>query len=453
MGPIQGFAGEQITASDPRYDEVRVVFNAMVDRRPALIARCTGTDDVALAIAYAREEGLPLAVRAGGHSVAGMSLVDGGVVVDVRPMASVSVDPQRRIARCGAGATWGEFDRRTQAFGLATTGGRVSTTGVTGLTLGGGSGWLERRFGLTCDNLTGIELVTADGERVLATEAENPELLWAHRGGGGNFGVVTSLEFRLHELGPMVYGGLAAFDPADGPAVATALRDYMADAPDAAGVALAYINAPPEPFIPEPWQGRIVAAIAGLWAGPVDEGERGLRGLLSAAEPIVNLFGEIPYAEMQSMIDDPPGKRNWWTAEYLSALPDPAVAAFCAYSERMPQSFTQSLLVPWGGAVAVNAEHSPLTTRDAGWVVHPFCVWEGAERDEEHMAWGREGREVVADWRTGATYLNFIGDEGADRVRAAFGDAYDRLATIKASWDPDNVFRGNQNIVPAVAPA
>ena len=323
MGPIRGFAGEQITASDSRYDEARAVFNAMVDRRPALIARCTSPDDVALAIAYARNQHLPLAVRAGGHSVAGMSLVDDGVVVDVRAMAEVAVDAQRRIARCGAGATWAEFDRRTQAYGLATTGGRVSTTGVAGLTLGGGSGWLERRFGLTCDNLLGVELVTADGERVRATEDENPELLWAHRGGGGNFGVVTSLEFRLHELGPMVYGGLAAYDPADGEAVATAVRDFHADAPDAAGIALAYITAPPEPFIPAEWQGRTVTGIAGMWAGPVEEGEERLRDVLATARPIVNLFGEMPYAELQSMIDDPPGKRNWWTAEYLRTFPTP----------------------------------------------------------------------------------------------------------------------------------
>jgi FAD/FMN-containing dehydrogenase len=449
MGPIPDFRGEQIAPTDGRYDEARSVFNAMVDRRPALIARCAGPDDVARAIAYARREGLPLAVRAGGHSVAGLSLNDGGVVVDVRPMADVTVDAQRRIARCGAGATWGEFDRRTQAFGLATTGGRISTTGVAGLTLGGGSGWLERRYGLTCDNLEAIELVTAAGEIVRASEDENADLFWAMHGGGGNFGVVTAFEFRLHEVGPMIYGGVALFDPADGVTVARAFRDFHSPGPEEAGLALAYLAAPPEPFVPEEWQGRVMPGIAGMWVGPPEEGEAALRELLGVARPIVNVFGELPYVELQSMIDDPPGKRNWWTAEYLAELPDAAVEAFCAFSEAMPASFTQSLLVPWGGAVASGEAASPLMTRDAAWVVHPFCVWEGEERDEEHISWGRRGREAMGPWATGGTYLNFIGDEGPDRVRAAFGPAYDRLAAVKAAWDPENLFHGNQNIVPA----
>ena len=453
MGPIRGFAGEQIAADDGRYDEARAVFNAMVDKRPALIARCVSADDVALALAYARDQGLPVAVRAGGHSVAGMSLVDDGVVIDVRLLNSIEVDAKRRIVRAGAGVLWGELDRRTQQYGLATTGGRVSTTGIAGFTLGGGSGWIERRCGLACDNLAGLELVTADGEKVFASDDENPDLLWAHRGGGGNFGVVTSLELRLHELGPMVYGGLAVYDPKHGRTIARALRDFADGGPDECGLALAYVTAPPEPFIPPEWQGKLVAGIAGMWAGAPDEGAAALREVLACAPPIVNLFSELPYAEMQSLIDDPPGKRNWWTAEYLTGFPDELIDAYCAYSERMPLSFTQSLAVPWGGAVARNGAGTPLADRDAAWVVHPFCVWEGAERDAEHIAWGREGREVVEDHRTGATYLNFIGDEGADRVKAAFGPAYERLAAVKGKYDPDNVFHGNQNIVPARATA
>ena len=449
MGPIRGFRGEQVVDSDPGYDEARAVFNAMVDRRPALIARCTDEEDVALALAHARQAGLEVTVRAGGHSVAGLSMNDGGVVIDVRPMAEVTIDAPRRLARCGAGATWSEFDLRAQAFGLATTGGRVSSTGVAGFTLGGGSGWIERRHGLACDNLVSVELVTAAGERARASEDENPELFWALRGGGGNFGVVTALEFRLHEIGPMVYGGLALFDPADAPAVATAFRDFHSPGPEEAGLALAFVPAPPAPFVPPEWHGRVMPAIAGMWAGAAEEGAHALGDLLAAATPVANVFGELPYAEFQSMIDDPPGLRNWWTAEYLSDFPDDAVAEYCDYAADMPVSSTQLLLVPWGGAVARAEDTTPLAKRDAAWVIHPFAVWEGADRDAEHVGWGRAVRERFAPWTTGGIYLNFIGDEGQDRVRAAFGPAYDRLAAVKAAWDPDNVFHGNQNIAPA----
>ncbi len=452
MGPIRGFRGEQVVEGAAGYDAARAVFNGMVDRRPALIARCWDDEDVALALAYARGSELPVAVRGGGHSVAGLGVNDGGVVIDLRALSLVTVDAPLRTARCGAGATWSEFDRRTQAFGLATTGGRISSTGVAGLTLGGGSGWLERRYGLTCDTLAAVDLVTAAGERVRASEDENPELLWALRGGGGNFGVVTALEFRLQEVGPMVYGGLALFDPADARTVAGAFRDFYASAPEEAGLALAFVAAPPAPFIPPQWHGRVMPGIAGMWAGDPEDGANALSSLLSAARPVANVFGELPYAEMQSLLDEPPGLRNWWTAEYLAELPDAALEEFCDYGAAMPASQTQLLLVPWGGAIA-RGRDTPLAQRDAPFVIHPFAVWEGAWRDAEHIAWGREVRERFGAWRTGGIYLNFIGNEGQDRVRAAYGPAYDRLATVKAEWDPDNVFRGNQNIVPATATA
>lgn len=449
MGPIEGFAGEQLRDGDAGYDEARALFNAMIDKRPAVIARCTSPDDVAAAIAHARGARLPIAVRAGGHSVAGVSTNDGGVVIDVRPMDAVSVDPDRRVARVGAGVTWADFDRATQAHGLTATGGRVSTTGVAGLTLGGGSGWTERKLGLACDSLVAVEIMTADGRLVRATDQQHPELLWASKGGGGNFGVVCALEFALHPLGPAVFAGLALYDPEHGRTVTRALRDFDTDAPDEAGLAIVYLTAPPEPFVPPEWHGRRMAGIAGLWCGPAAEGEAALRPLIGAAPAIVDLFGELPYCEFQCMIDDPPGNRNFWTADYLGSLPDDAIEAFCAYSERMPASFAQSLLVPWGGAVARGSGATPMANRDAAWVLHPFAVWEGAEQDAEHIAWARESHAVFAPWSTGGTYLNFIGDEGADRVRAAFGPHYERLATVKAEWDPENVFRGNQNIEPS----
>jgi FAD/FMN-containing dehydrogenase len=453
MQLIPSFQGDQIRPGDAGYDDARTIFNAMIDRRPALIARCASPEDVVAALAHARRIGAPLAVRAGGHSVAGMSLIDDGLVIDVRGLADITVDPLRRMARAGGGMTWGEFDAATQAHGLAATGGRVSTTGIAGLTLGGGSGWLERSCGLACDSLLAAELVTADGDLVRASADEHPDLFWALHGGGGNFGVVTALEYRLAPVGPTLYGGLAAYDPADGRAVARAFRDFHRDAPDAAGLAIGYVTAPPEDFVPLEWQGRRVAAIVGCWNGPIEEGERAVGPLLSAAaEPIVNLFGEIPYVQLQSMIDDPPGHRNWWTAEYLNDLPDAAIDAFCDASELMPTGLSQSLLVPWGGAVArVGEDETPMAKRDAAWVVHPFCVWEDPARDVEHMAWGRATRAAFAPWSTGGVYLNFIGDEGDERIQAAYGPSYERLAEVKRAYDPENVFAGNQNVRPAHA--
>lgn len=446
-GLARSLAGDLLEPGNGEYDDARSVFNSMIDRRPGAIARCVSAADVATCVNWARETGTELAVRAGGHSVAGMSLCDGGLVIDVRGLREVSVDPGARIVRAGAGLTWADVDAATQAHGLATTGGRVSTTGVAGLTLGGGSGWLERSYGLACDNLVAAELVLASGEQIRASQDEHSDLLWALRGGGGNFGVVTALEFRLYPVGPTVFGGLAAYDPVHGRSLAAAFRDFHAPGPDEAGLAFGYIAAPPEEFIPVEWHGKLVAVTVGMWNGTVEEGERALEPLRNVAEPIVDLYGELPYAQFQSMIDDPPGKRNWWTAEYLDELPDEALDALVAYAEQMPLSFTQMLVLPWGGAVARQTD-SPLAKRDAKWVLHPFCVWEGAERDEEHIAWGRACRDVFAPWENGGVYLNFVGDEGEDRVRAAFGAAYERLADVKATYDPDNRFHGNQNIRP-----
>ena len=449
VGALQrGLSGDLFLPGDEGWEDARTLFNSMVDRRPGAVARVATTDDIAACVRWAADTQTELAVRAGGHSVAGMSLCDGGLVIDVRSLKEIAVDPQARTARAGAGLTWGEFDAATQAHGLATTGGRVSTTGVAGLTLGGGSGWLERSFGLACDNLIGVELVVGSGDFVRASETENADLFWALRGGGGNFGVVTTLEFRLHPVGPTVYGGLAAYDPAHGRALAAAFRDFHAGGgPDEAGLAFGYITAPPEEFIPEEWRGRLVAVTAGMWSGSVEEGERALQPLREVVEPIADLYGEIPYTELQSMIDDPPGKRNWWTAEFVNELPDEALDAVVAYSEQMPLGFTQMLMIPWGGEVARQTD-SPLSKRDAAYVVHPFCVWDEPGRDEEHISWGRAGRDVLAPWKSGGVYLNFVGDEGDERVRAAFGEHYDRLVAVKERFDPDNLFRGNQNIRP-----
>jgi FAD/FMN-containing dehydrogenase len=434
----------------PEYAEACTLFNAMIERHPALVARCAAPDEVVAALAFARRNRLEVSVRAGGHSVAGLSLVDDGLVIDVRGMSDIAVDPERRVVRVGAGATWAELDRATQPHGLATTGGRVSTTGVAGLTLGGGSGWLERKHGLACDNLLAVELVTADGELVRASEDEHPELFWAHRGGGGNFGVVTSFEFRLHPLESEVFAGLALYPAERGRELMALYRDVMNDAPEELSLAFGYITAPAEPDIPEHLHGRRVVAVIGMYAGPVEAGEGALRELRAFGPPDVDFFGPMPYPDFQCMIDDPPGYRNYWTDEHLPDLPDDAIEAIASRSDELPPGPAQLFIVGWGGAVArVSEESSPLSGRDAAFIVHPFALWEDPADDERMIAWARAFREDLREFATGAVYLNFIGDEGEARVRAGYGErSYERLARIKADWDPENVFRASGNVAP-----
>jgi FAD/FMN-containing dehydrogenase len=435
----------------PEYAEACTLFNAMIERRPLLVARCAAPDDIAAALAFAREQGLEIAVRAGGHSVAGLSLVDNGLVIDVRGMSDIEVDPERRVARVGAGATWSELDRATQPHGLATTGGRVSSTGVAGLTLGGGSGWLERKHGLACDNLLAVELVTADGELVRASEDEHPDLFWAHRGSGGNFGVVTSLEFRLHPLESEVFAGLALYPAERGRELLALYRDVMRDGPAELSLAYLYLTAPAEPDVPEHLHGKLVVAVAGMYAGPAEEGEAALREVREFGPPEVDFFAPMPYADFQCMIDDPPGYRNYWTAEHLTDLPDDAIDAIARRSEAMPSGASQLFIVGWGGAVArVGEDESPLGGRDTAFVVHPFALWEDPADDDRLIAWARAFREDLRDYATGAVYLNFVGDEGRARVRSGYGErSYERLTRIKADWDPENVFRASGNVAPS----
>jgi FAD/FMN-containing dehydrogenase len=445
------FSGWVIRTGDPGYDEARKVFNSMIDRRPALIAQCRTTEDVIAALRFGRHQELEIAVRAGGHSVAGMSLNDGGLVIDVRPMDQIEVDPDARTARVGGGCTWAQLDRATQAHGLATTGGRVSTTGVAGLTLGGGSGWLERKHGLSCDNLISVELVTADGSRVTASADVHPDLFWALHGGGGNFGVATALTFQLHPVGPEVFAGLMLFDADKGLELLRLVRDLMPGAPPEFGPAIAYLTVPPEDELPAALHGKLVCGLALCYCGAVADGERLVQPFRDL-RPAVDMMGPVAYADFQCSIDDPPGYRNWWTAEYLHDIPDEALEAINRQGLATPSPGpAQTFIVPWGEAVArAGEDDSPLTQRDATWVVHPFALWEDPADDDDVIGWARGFRDELRRFSSGGTYLNFIGDEGEDRVRAAYGaEKYARLARIKAQYDPDNVFRGNQNIVPA----
>jgi len=445
----RGFAGQIIMPGDPSFDEVRTIFNAMIDRRPAIIAQCTSVADVVSAVHFGRNLGLEIAVRGGGHGVAGKALTEGGLVIDLRHMHAVSVDPDARTATVAGGATMSHLDRATQPYDLATTGGRVSTTGVGGFTLGGGGGWLDRKFGLACDNLLSVELVTADGRFLRASGDENSELFWALHGGGGNFGVATAFAFRLHELSS-VTAALLLWPPEAGPDVMRAYRDFMESAPDEIGGGLIYLTGPEESFVPAQLVGKLALAVLVVYAGP-EAGARELAAPLLALGHAGEMIAEMPYADFQCMLDDPPGYRNYWSAEYLDSLPDQAVERFCVRAgDMIVPSPSQHVLFPQGGAVARAPADYPVPWRHAPWVVHPFGLWEDPADDARGRQWAHDIRADLRPWSSGAVYLNFIGDEGEDRVVAGYGrDNHVRLARVKREYDPENLFRLNHNIKPA----
>jgi FAD/FMN-containing dehydrogenase len=448
-GPRDRFDGELIEPGDAGYEDARSIFNSMIDRRPALIAQCESDADVAAALAHAREHELEVAIRSGGHSVAGAGSVEGGLVVDMRRMNAVEIDPEARIARVGGGATWGDFDRAGQPHGLMTTGGRVSTTGVAGLTLGGGSTWFERKFGAACDHLESVTLMTADGRSVTASETENTELFWALHGGGGNFGVATEFVFRLSEL-PAVTLAMLLWPADAGPEVIRRYRDlFEAGAPEELGGAGAYITGPPEDFVPEHLQGELVSGVVAFYAGGEAEAREVLAPFLEL-EPEARMIAEMPYSEAQSAIDDPPGYRNYWSAEYLARLPDEAIDAFCSRAHDMVvPSPSQHILFPLGGALARNAGDWPMPYRHAPWAAHPLGLWEDPGDDEQAKAWARGIVDDMRPYAIEGVYLNFIPNEGEDRLIAGYGrENYERLAAVKAEYDPDNVFHLHHNIKP-----
>jgi hypothetical protein len=448
------FRGELMTPADgPRYDAARAVFNGMFDRRPALIARATGAADVIAALAFVRERGLPLAVRGGGHSVAGYSTVDQGVVIDLSAMKGIRVEPAARRVRVQAGVNWGELDRETQAFGLATTGGRVTSTGVSGFTLGSGSGWLERLHGLACDNLLSADMVTADGRLITASPTDNEDLFWGLRGGGGNFGIVTEFEFKLHPVGPIILGGLILHPRVKAPEVFRFYREFMQSAPPEVGGAIVLLTAPPAPFVPADMQGRPALGILAGWFGPFDRGEEALAGLRAFGAPPVDIVQPMPYVVFQSLLDpgNPPGRRNYWRSENLSGLPDEAIDTMVARAASVTSPFSNLILMPLGGAVAaVPEEASAMGGRKAAWQYHCYGTWEGDERDDTpHIRWVRDTERALQPWTAGRVSINFVSDASTDRVRAAFGeDKYQRLVALKNKYDPTNLFRMNQNIPP-----
>jgi FAD/FMN-containing dehydrogenase len=437
---ISGFRGELITADHADYDTTRAVWNGAVDRRPRLIARCSGTADAAAAVCYARDHDLEIAVRGGGHNVAGTAVCDDGIVVDLSAMRVVLVDPGSRTARVQGGALWGDVDHETQAYGLATTGGIVGHTGVGGLTLGGGIGWLMRKHGLTIDNLLAAEVVTAAGSIVRASAYEHPDLFWALRGGGGNFGVVTSFQFALHSVGPTVIAGPVFWAAEDTAMVLRFYRDFVADAPDELGNIVRLGTVPPLPLIPADLHWRPAIAVASGYAGAIEEGERALEALRGFGSPLIDLVGPTPYVDHQSGTDDtvPHGWHYYWKATNLHAISDEVI----------------DVIVHMEGAVArVPNDATAYAGRDVPHNIIIDAAWLPEQADEIGNAereWARTFLGALEPHRAKGVYVNFLdADDDTSRVREAYGDEiYRRLAEVKAKYDPDNVFHHNKNILP-----
>jgi FAD/FMN-containing dehydrogenase len=449
--------GEVLTAGKAGYDEARTVFNAMVDKRPAAIVRCKDPADVIAAVEFARLRAAEVSIRSGGHGVTGSQLTDGGVTIDLTAMRRIRVDPAARTARVQAGVTWGELDAATQEHGLAVTGGRVPSTGVAGLTLGSGSGWLERKHGFTCDNLLEADVVTADGRFLRANETENADLFWALKGGGGNFGVVTQFTYRLHPVGPEIYAGMLIWPGFMAADVARSYRDFMAVAPDEVGGAMAFLTAPPEPFVPEEARGKPVVGVIATYAGDVREGEGVLAPLRTiAGGPAVDLFQPMPYLGAQQLIagGNQPGYRQYWKADLADELADEAIDAVAAMAPSVPSPLTTLLFQPLGGAIArVPSDATAMRRRDAGWAWHLLSQWPDAEGDAANLGWTRELAAKLAPYSSGGVYINYTSDTGEERVRDAYGPLYDRLVAIKDRYDPANMFRLGQNIRPSAEAA
>ncbi len=446
--------GQLIQPGEAGYDDVRKVWNGMIDKHPALIVRCADDADVISAINFARTQELLVAVRGGGHNVAGFGTCDNGIVIDLSQMKKIEVDIVERTARAQPGLTWGEFDQATLVHKLATTGGLVSTTGISGFTLGGGFGWLVRKYGLTVDNLLSVDLILANGQRMTASPSENADLFWGICGGGGNFGVVTSFLFRLHDVGPHVYGG-AAFYPAErAREFLQFYREWTPTMPDELSTMVAFITAPPEPFVPKEQVGTQMIVLALCYNGPPDKGERAIIPLRSFTQPAIDHIGPVPYLALQTMFDAsaPKGIHAYWKSEYLNDLSDDAINVLVEHTSKMKSlsHYAAVHIHHWGGAIKrANKDVTAFAHRNSSYVLNVIGLWLEHENANIHIAWTRDFSQVIQPFSTGQVYLNFLGDEGSTRVKAAYdAKRYDRLVALKNTYDPTNLFRLNQNIKP-----
>ncbi len=452
LEPLAGSVrGAVLAPGDVGYDDARRVWNGRFDRRPAAIVRCTGAADVVAAIGFARDAGLPLAVKGGGHSYAGEAALEGGLLIDLSPMKEIRIDADAKRAVVEPGVRWREFDGAAQEVGLATTGGACSTAGVAGVALGGGSGYLARRHGLTIDNLLAAEVVTADGRRVRASEDENPELFWALRGGGGNFGVVTSFEFRLHEVGPQVLAGqvIHPFEAA-GDALRF-YREFMAGAPDGVQCYPFFLRIPPLEGFLEEHHGKVVLDFVACCAGDLADAEEALRPLRGFGTPLLDAVQPVAYTTLQGSFDDglPKGQRYYTRAHYLDAIPDAAIDAVLAHAADLRGAFTVAYFDASGGAVGrVEPGATAFPHRSAAFGFHLLTGWTDPAEDDDLMTWSRAFHDAMTPHATGGVYVNLLAEDEDDRIRSAYGPNYARLARVKREWDPDNLLRMNHNIAP-----
>ncbi|MFL6006224.1 MAG: FAD-binding oxidoreductase [Gaiellaceae bacterium] len=454
---LSRFEGDVLTQGDPGYDDARKLFNAMIDRKPRVIIRAAGTHDVIAAVALARETELPFAIKGGGHGVNGHAACDDGIMLDLSPMKKIAVDPAAKTVIAEAGVNWGEFDAATTAHGLATTGGRVTTTGIAGLTLGTGSGWLERLYGYTADNLLSADVVTADGRLVHASEDENADLFWGLCGGGGNFGVVVNFEYKLHEVPPLLLGGMLLwpFDRAGD--VIRRYREFMEDAPDEVSGAAALLTAPPAPFVPAELQGQHVVGVVAVAVAAPDDGEELFRPLREFGPPAVDIVGPMPYTAVQQLLDpgNPHGLYNYWKAELVRELGDELIDVSIEHAARMGHSHSIMLFQPLGGEIARIADDSnAITARHAAWTAHCIGEWETPAETEAELAWVKAWGSLIEPFKIAGAPLTFRADTGDEHVRRAFGEEkYARLVALKDKYDPQNLFRLNQNIRPSATQA
>jgi FAD/FMN-containing dehydrogenase len=444
--------GELVTPEDAHYDEARSIWNAMIDKRPGLIARCSGAADTISCLRFAATHDLLFSVRGAGHNIAGSSLSDGGLLIDHSLLRWVHVDPVAKTVRVGPGATLGDVDHETQAFGLAVPVGINSTTGIAGLTLGGGFGWLSRKFGLTIDSLLSVDVATAAGELITASESAHEDLFWAVRGGGGNFGVVTSFTYRLHEVGPELFCGLIVHRQADAPAVLERYRQYTAEAPDDMSVWAVLRKAPPLPFLPAEVHGTDVLVLPFVYAGDVSEGEKVIAPMRTFGQPVGEHVGAMPFTAFQQAFDPllTPGARNYWKSHNFESLSDDAIGTVLRYASNLPSEHSEIFIASLGGAInRVPAEATAYAHRNVEYVMNVHTRWENQEADEQCIGWAREFFDATAPFATGGVYVNFMPEDETERTAHAYGPNLERLVRVKEKYDPENRFRRNQNIVPA----